>query len=327
MKGLVYLILAHEQPTQVARLVAALDSPLAAFHIHIDAKVPLAPFEAALPASDRVHYVRDRVKVEWMGWSIVEATLRMARDALRHDFSYALLLSGADYPVKPRAEIEEFYQSASKEFIAFWRLEDRPEWLAKVRHFYPIDQVPIRGWSTGTEPSWWRRFFWGRWTRWSRRLPDRRFPAGLTPYGGPDWWSLSRACLAHVVDEVQRRPALPRFYRFTASPGEMFFQTLVLNSPFGQCVHQQAAYERWREASMRALRLSEDSFNYRYVDWSGEAGGEREAPAVLDDRDWPALRDTHCHFARKFDAIRSASLLTRIDAELLAAKECPHAVR
>ena len=92
-RPIAYLVLAHDHPRQLARLVAALESPHAFFVIHI---------EEVLPASPRIRYVRDRVRVEWMGWSIVEATLRMVRQAMREDFGYAVFLSGADYPVKPR---------------------------------------------------------------------------------------------------------------------------------------------------------------------------------------------------------------------------------
>jgi len=63
--------------------------------------------------------------------------------------------------------------------------------------------------------------------------------------------------------------------------------------------------------------LPEETFNYRYVDWSGEVTGERERPAVLDERDWEKIKSSKCHFARKFDPRRSAKLLDMIDREIL----------
>jgi hypothetical protein len=320
-RPLAYLVLAHQHPAHLARMVRALESPAARFHIHVDAKADLQAFMHELPPSESVTYVPDRVDVQWMGYSIVEATLRLVRQALRDEFSYALMLSGADYPIKPREQIEAFYASASEEFLCFWRLEDRPEWLHKIRYFYPVDLVPIRGWSTGTEPSWWRRFFWGRWYMYRKYMPKRRFFRGVVPYGGPDWWALSRPCLEYVVDFVRRNPSFARFYRYTEAPSEMFLHTVIMNSPFEARVRNRARYEAWR-GERQALggtlpRLPEDSFHFRYVDWSGEADGLREKPAVLDDRDWDALASTHCHFARKFDPVRSATLLERVDSILL----------
>ena len=45
--------------------------------------------------------------------------------------------------------------------------------------------------------------------------------------------------------------------------------------------------------------------------------GERERPAVLDERDWDKIKSSKCHFARKFDLRRSAKLLDMIDREIL----------
>lgn len=323
MSAIAYLILAHDRPQQVARLVGALDSPNARFIVHVDAKSDLREFVEALPESPRVRFLQDRVRVEWMGWSIVEATLRMVRDAMREDFGYAVFLSGTDYPIKPRADIERFYAMAREEFICFWRLEDRPSWLHKVRYFHPVDLIPVRGWATNTEQSYWRRLFWGRWFKYMKYMPQRKFPAGMVAYGGPDWWSLSRECLAYVLQRVEQQAALVRFFRYTASPGELFFQTLILNSPFAHRVRNFAAYEEWRrlraQSGQDLPRLPEESFNDRYVDWSGEMDGRRETPAVLDERDWGNLRTTACHFARKFDPAVSAGLMDRIDADLLQA--------
>lgn len=59
-------------------------------------------------------------------------------------------------------------------------------------------------------------------------------------------------------------------------------------------------------------------FNLRYVDWSEEFTGKREAPAILDERDFDALRRSDCLLARKFDPRRSGALLDRIDRLLRA---------
>jgi hypothetical protein len=41
--------------------------------------------------------------------------------------------------------------------------------------------------------------------------------------------------------------------------------------------------------------LPEETLNYRYVDWSGEVTGERERPAILDERDWEKIKSSKCH--------------------------------
>jgi hypothetical protein len=323
MTRLAYLIMAHEHPPQLLRLVNALDCERAIFCIHIDRKVDARPFQNAIGDRRNVHFVQDRVNANWMGFSLVEATLRLLALAVREGFDYCVLLSGADYPIKSNEALLSFYSRAQGEYIAFWRLEDRPSWMHKVRYHYFIDAIPIRGWSTGTEKAYWRRLFWGRFFRVQKYIPQRRFPPGMVPFGGPDWWSLSIECARYVLRFVEENPRFKRFYKTTASPGEMFFQTIILNSRFAQRVQNCDAYSRWREQRAAAAdsqaypMLSDESFNFRYTDWSGELTGARETPAILDERDWEKLVASPSHFARKFDPRRSATLLDRIDGQIL----------
>ena len=320
---LAYLIMAHQHPQQLRRLVDALDCEASSFFIHIDRKAALAPFVDAVGARPNVHFIPDRVSANWMGFSLVEATLRLLAAAVAQGFDYCTLLSGMDYPIKSNEQLLAFFEQAHEEYIAYWRLEDRPSWMHKVQFHYPVDLIKIRPWSTGTDKSYLRRLFWGRYFRYRGYLPRRKFLPGLVPHGGPDWWSLSFGCAQFILRYVDENPGFKRFYRTTASPGEMFFQTIILNSPFAERVHNRAAYEAWsadRPAGAKFVdrpMLPEASFHYRYADWSGEATGLREKPAVLDESDWERLKASDCHFARKLDPQRSAALLDLIDRELL----------
>jgi hypothetical protein len=315
-----YLITAYDQPGHLARLVRALQHPGASFHVHVDGHVDIAPFAEALRGLEGVRFASQRVKVHWMGFSQVRSILGLMRDACASDPDFCVLLSGSDYPIRSNEAIFDFFSRAREEFIVFWRLEDRPGWLHKIRYLYPIDAIPIHGWSKGTDPRWWRRLFWGRFHRYRHLLPRRRFPPGLTPYGGSDWWSLSGGCVRHVLEFVDANPWYSRFYRYTHCPSEMFFQTIILNSPWAARVRNRDAYEDWSARTAPAAKLAEDcmlpesDFNLRHIDWTAV----REAPAILDDRDWEALRASPCLFARKFEPRRSARLLDRIDRELLS---------
>ena len=328
---LAYLIMAHQQPEQLRRLIRALDCESATFFVHIDARSALRLFQDAIAHQPNIHFLQDRVTIHWAGFSLVEASLRLLDAAVRDGFDYCVQLSGADYPIKSNAHLVSFYENAKEEYICFWRLADRPSWVHKVLYYYPTDLISIRPWSTNTDPVYWRRLFWGRFFQYRRYMPKRKFIEGMVPYGGPDWWSLSYECVQYIMRFVAENPGYKRVYRFTAAPSEMFFQTIILNSAFATRVHNHEAYANWsahRLASgvqVDSEMLPEDSFNFRYIDWSGEATGARETPALLDGRDWSALVATHCQFARKFDPVRSAALLDRIDAELLWKPESDHA--
>jgi hypothetical protein len=304
-------------------MVNALDCRGAAFYIHIDKKSDATPFHLLLGKRENVHFLRDRINVNWMGFSLIEVSLRLLAQAVSHGFEYCAQLSGADYPIKSNEYIFSFFEKAEKEYITFWRLEDRPSWENKVQYYYFIDAIPIKDWSNNCEAVYWRRLFWGRFFKYQKYMPKRKFPKKMVPYGGSDWWSLSYDCAAYVLKFVGENPRYKRFFKYTQSPCELFFQTVILNSEWAARVENYDEYQKWSaERSRTAARsdskmLPEEAFNYRYIDWSGEVTGERETPAVLDERDWENIKSSNCHFARKFDPRRSAKLLELIDRQIL----------
>ena len=110
------------------------------------------------------------------------------------------------------------------------------------------------------------------------RLPliRRRFPQGYEPYGGSAFWALSAPALEYVHRFVRDNPSFVRFFRHVLIPDEIFFQTILLNSP------------------LRDATLNEQ---LHYVDWSG--GGAH--PATLGAADVEPMLASGKLFARKFD--------------------------
>jgi len=319
-----YLIMAHDQPEQLHRLVNVLQCDWAKFYIHIDKKTEIAPFLKLMGHRNDVQFIEARVKANWMGFSLVQATMNLMKSAMMGGFDYCTLLSGADYPVKPLQDIYSFFDKAENEYIAFWRLEDRPGWQHKVEYFYLVDKIPIRNYMEKNPEAYWRRFFWGRFFKYRHLMPKRKFLPGLVPFGGPDWWSLSSSCVKYVLDYVEKNRKFSNFYRYTSSPGEMFFQTIILNSPYANKVENSGAYWKWSESRVAGDEremLPDEDFNLRYVDWSGEISGKREAPAVLFEEDWQNISSTKALFARKFHCKKSLALQNRIDHEIMRQKQ------
>lgn len=312
-----YLVLAHHRPAQVRRLVDALRAEGTGFYVHVDASAR-DDFSRHFQGQDDVVLV-PRVAVRYKAFSMVAATLTLLRTARAGSYDYYTLLSGDDYPIKSNGHIAEVLDRSRSQYLAFWRLADRPSWQHKVRYHYPVEWISIRDYHRAVL----RRVFWAAFVRARRFFPRRRHPVGLEPYGGSQWWSLTGDCVDHVLAFVDAHPEFVRFHRTTESPDEMFFQTIVLNSPFAASVHGVDRYERWRREvepwravpipEEKARMIPDDELNLRYIDWSGEITGLRETPAVLVDDDLPALRASSCLLARKFDPVRSASLLDRLD--------------
>ena len=94
-----YLILSHKDRRQVETLTHRILglSPRADVVVHHDLKDDAPPWDGHPPA--RVHLV-ERTTVEWGGWSIVDATLRLIRFAHeRLGSQWMVIVSGEHWPV------------------------------------------------------------------------------------------------------------------------------------------------------------------------------------------------------------------------------------
>lgn len=189
---------------------------------------------------------------------------------------YAFLLSGQDYPIKPaEAVVERLGAAQGRSFVEHYPVPGNPGWTGE------------RGGLDRVEYPWVR--VRGR----LRRVPvRRRLPRGWPLWGGSAWWCLSAACLRHTAAVATRHPELLRFFRRARIPEELFFQTVLANSPLaGTLVSEASSFTRWRPRSPN--------------------------PEVLTQADVPALRASSASFARKFDLAVDAEVLDHIDAELL----------
>jgi len=100
-----YLILAHQLPDQLVRLVQRPDSAGALFLIHINCRSDDAIFrtaQAGLAELDNVVFLR-RHKLYWGAFGHVRATIEGLDELYRRtaQFDYVALTTGQDYPIKP----------------------------------------------------------------------------------------------------------------------------------------------------------------------------------------------------------------------------------
>lgn len=274
---LAYIISAYQRLGQVTRLVRRLRTDYASFLVHVDRKTDDRDYDAlreSLRDLPTAHFL-ERHTCHWGGFGHVRASLK-GIDALLASgaqFDYAVLLTGQDYPIKSNRHIAQFFEARQpKSFMAVSPLP-RPSWSSHGG-LDRIEYAHIR--------------FHGR----HLRLPFKRsFPEDLRPFGGGAYWALSRDCVEYVSNFVAERPDVVRFFRHVDIPDEIFFHTILMNSP-------------WRDT------IVDD--NLRYIDWT-----QGRRPAILETRDLDALRASPKLFARKFDAHHDENVLDLIDRELL----------
>jgi hypothetical protein len=282
----VILIHAHKDLAQLNTLVGQLRDDDFLLYVNLDRKSAIDPARVHPAAS----LVAPRVDVRWGGFSQVEATLNSLRQIVREVavFDKVVFLSAQDFPLLPNELLKHK--------------------LARVSGRELLDTMPVGpgGWPVAFRYQYFHREGGGRAERLACALANRALrlagctrqpPAGLALYGGSSWWALSRHCIVHMLERIEREPAIVRFFRTVLCPDEMFFQTLVMNSRF------------------RGRVLSQ---NFRYIQWP--AHGSRN-PKVLDEADFERIRASNAHFCRKLDSRQSAGLLHR----LMQLKQSRHA--
>jgi Core-2/I-Branching enzyme len=280
-----YLIMGHRDPGQILRLMHALRDSGAFFVIHIDRRAgddvfsPLSDYAATHPEV----FLTRRVRCYWGGFGIAQAMIECVKTTAQagRDFDYAILLSAQDYPIKSAAQIEEFLaKNNGSEFIESFPLAKPNRWTNHGGAFQAMNRVQY-------------------WTFFVRSRPfhlriARKFPFGWEPYGGSQWWGLSRECVLYLDQFLRENRSFIRYFKHVLIPDESLFQTILSNSEFsGRIVNN----------------------DLRHIDWERP---NPKYPRTLDMDDLEILKVSPKLFARKFDSEQSRELLEKVDAELLS---------
>lgn len=222
---LLFLILAHDRPQDAAALARALTAAAsdARALIHFDA-ASAAPDFAALAAAvadePRVGLVGRRARCGWGTFGLVQAVFEAFAEieAAGEPPDRVILLSGACLPCRPVRQLERFLAAHPRtEFIE----TDDESWildgLRAERHSLWFVLPPLR-WP------WADRLM----VRIQRMLGvSRRFPEGLTPRFGSQWWALTWPTCAAVLAWTRAEPRALTFFHTVWIPDEMVIQTLV----------------------------------------------------------------------------------------------------
>src|SRR6059058_1117362 len=94
-----HLILAHKNPSQLERLIVALQHPSFFFYVHIDEKAGLQQFEY-LNKYENVFFIKNRTKIFWAGYGTIQATINGIREILPFKYDYINVISAQDFPLK-----------------------------------------------------------------------------------------------------------------------------------------------------------------------------------------------------------------------------------
>lgn len=290
---LAYIILAHKLPEQVVRLVQKLNSSQAIFFIHVDKKAPADTYWEivdALGAFENVRFLK-RFPIYYGDYNHVRVPLEGIRKLLELciPYDYVILITGQDYPIKSNEQIAAFLRnSGQKSFmeyfplpnarwgdenggldrINYWHLNWRGWELPFMKRVRTLLPVPEQLWSALAQFQ-------------RRRSPELQW------FGGSAYWCLSKECVEYVDRFTKDNKKVVEYFEHMGIPGEIFFQTILLNSPLKE-------------------RVINDSLHY--IIWS-----DARHPEILGKQHFDLFMSTANLFARKFDITVDGTVLDMID--------------
>lgn len=305
--SLAFLILAHKNAHQVARLFHAIHRPEDVVVLHFDRRADAALHRLGRELA-RVHpnviLLRSRT-ILWGGAEMAVVQMAAMAAALRASdrWHHFINLTGQDFPIKPIADLEALLAAQpNASYVSWFDPILRPLWsnarerLARYYLEWPwlerLLHVPGVG----------RRV--RKWLGWQNKLPhlpgySRTWP-DFRYYGGANHVILSRAGCTHLTSDPEAQRII-RWLRHSAHANEIVFQTVLLNSPLASTIVN---------AHLREIDFPEHSPH----------------PRTLRAKDFDWLVQSPGYFARKFDEGVDAQILDRLGEHLgFAAADLPAA--
>jgi hypothetical protein len=298
---LAFLILTHNQIELVYRQINALCHPDHHFFIHLDKKCKIR-IKDEYEQHRGVHFAANRIRVNWGGVNMVRATLNLIQDALASgiDFDYFILMSDHCFPIKTTNYIQHFLEVHD----GFSFIEIRP---------LPDEALQKKGFrESGLEKFYYPVFFdhlsfirkdnfvFGNKVYQPKKLLfrclsfilrktgcKRKIPLGMVPCFGSQWWTLHRNAIHYVLNYLNRNPKVLNLFKYAWAPDELFFHTILFNSPLAEKIKPSSLW---------------------YIDWSANG-----PPKTLNCDDFDAVRQSGALLARKFDLDKSRKLINSLE--------------
>ena len=263
------IITAYRGFDGLSRMLTALSRHALCF-VHVDKKSGFTPEQMArLNALPGVRAI-SRYAVNWGSVYHLHALIDLCRMALEDSrVTHLHLISAQDFPCVSAAAFARFFEGDDRIHMQFLTTADYPELAHRYEHYHCMHRLNYRDMSERAQ-NW-----VGRIDRFQDMLHIRRRLS--VPHKGLVWLSLPREAARHAVDAPQNRRLLRRL-RYTYIPEEFFFQNAF-------------------EGTTWAEKITGDAL--RFSIWDEP---ERGMPALLDERDLPAIDASGCVFCRKVNA-------------------------
>lgn len=310
------LIMAHKNKEQLIRLIRALACNEFDFFVHLDSNWNLSENDLndIVTCADNVYLASKRIHGELDHWSLPQITLNLIDDALKKEqkidkggYSYFILLSGQDYPIKSKAQILRYLEVKYPNPLIYVVDYDAEYWVRSkfllVRWSHKIDEVHDR-----MKPGLLRKLRVAPYVI-AEKLEktlygtpyERVTKYGIELYGGSAWWTLPHCVIDYIREMIKYNPKFIKEYKRTWTPEETFFQTMTMDYLF-------------RRDELQIMPTP------TYPNFETPTKPFRGHPHIITIEDFDRIMGKKELFARKFDIDIDMRIMNVID-EVINEKE------
>ena len=278
-----FMMLVHKDFEQVNTLVSNLS--FGDIYIHVDKKNNQLFDRLATCYKDakNVFLLKDRINVNWSGFSMVEATLSIIKYMISNNrqYDYVHLISGQDMVLMTNKQLDNFLSSIGKNKILM-EYADVNSYRWRVKRYSFFRENPNN-----------RKFVYrviDNILRYSQFiLPERKNLNNLKLYKGSQWFTMPYECLEYV--HILSKKYISDF-QYTACSDEHFFQILIMNSKYKDNVINN---------------------NARYIVFKKN----KASPEFISLNDFDKMMNGQYIFARKFESSINKNIVEKIQNVLL----------
>lgn len=291
---LAYIILAHTDPAHIVRLCRKLSAEADVF-VHIEKNTPIEPFSVPLQGMENIHFITPRLHCRWGGWNAVAATAELLRAALKTaEYDRIVFLQGADYPIKTAKQIQSFF--AAHRETEFLRACDvtasgDPYFKEMCRVVFFRNQEDL------VHKVLEKLMQHGRIYLRSGSVPIDG-EKSVHAFWGSAQWAITGKCAEYIVHFYDTHPKFNQWFRHAFPTDEMYFATVVMNSPFrGSTTAHGPEQEKKGLVNWR---------NLHYFEYPGSI-------RVYEAKDYDFICSLPELYIRKVNTAQSTELLDKLD--------------
>ncbi|HLP14937.1 MAG TPA: beta-1,6-N-acetylglucosaminyltransferase [Bacteroidota bacterium] len=286
-----YLIIAHDKRHQLEQLLGLLDDERNDIYLLVDSKGTIGT-EGLTVAKSALHIIPP-MQINWAGYTMIVAVLRLLKAACPKEYHYYHFLSGVDLPLVNQTVIHDFLEDSDLEYIDF-APENKLFAHFKVAYYHYFVDTKLYRKYLGV------RILGHALVKLQAILGvDRTRNPKLDLYHGSAWFSITHEFARYLL---QQEAMINKTFRLALAPDEVYLQTLLMDSKFKKKLYNGSSGKKQ---------------NLRFIDWTRR---NKNSPYTFRITDLEELKQSSqcAFFARKFDENLDGEIINAIVNRLKA---------